>query len=490
MLLSRRSHTQNARTACGPCHPVLLLSFPPGMRRRAAAADRASCALDGRAFKESTMGKRALMFVIAASVMLGGFLYAGYSGAQQPGALGAAPSAEAANRVTGYTAWDDEFLFLAIQVNKPTVTARNDAPFSRPLEDDAAIVSIQTDDDHTAVKRTAKTYTFVVSAANGFQLYSGPDAKPLFASLQELNDKLKDILQNEKDPQTQQAKLADLQKRVIKVKVVQIGAPRPGGGTAPGYTAEVAIPWVDLGGKPEAGAHFGFNVAAQSKAVGSPALQSLSPDVKGASDLENPSLWARLTLSNAPAASTASNTISPRVFAQKPVIDGDISNGEWNGLARFAFGETAGNVASAFSLESVRNSRSPLELILHQPRPAVPLAQAGAEPPAVPQHVAQPLPKLTMARWEYWFQADTRKAAPSLHVVRPDQSSALAHHPLAGTGPWFSYDRADWHRQQLLDMRQAGVDVVLPVYRGAARDRQLYADKGLTVLARSEEHTS
>src|SRR5206468_6782419 len=56
-------------------------------------------------------------------------------------------------------------------------------------------------------------------------------------------------------------------------------------------------------------------------------------------------------------------------------------------------------------------------------------------------------------------------------------------HPLEGTGPWFSFDRADWHRRQLMDMRQAGVDVVLPIYRGAARDRQLYADKGLTVLA-------
>ena len=419
------------------------------------------------------MGKRALFFLSALLLCVSVHL----AGAKQP------PAADTINRVTGFTSWDDEFFYIAVQVNKPTLSAKNDAPFSRPLEDDAAIVSIQTDDDHTSVKRTAHTFTFVVSAANGFQLFSGAESAPLFTSLQDFNDRLKDILQNEKDKDTQQQKLLDLQHKVIKVKVVQKGAERGAGGNAPGYTAEIAIPWVDLGGKPAPGARFGFNVSVQSKAAGSPQLQSLSPEVKGASDVDNPSLWTRVTLSNAPAASTPGNSVSPRLFAQKPVIDGEISRGEWNGLAQFSFGDAAGNAQGALSLDSVRSSRTPLELILHRPRPVVAIPQVSSEPLPVKPHLAQKLPDLTMARWEYWYQADTRKATPSLHVTRADQSSALAHHPLAGTGPWFSYDRADWHRQQLLDMRQAGIDVVLPIYRGSGRDRQLYADKGLTVLA-------
>ena len=431
------------------------------------------------------MGKRALFLVSA--LILCGYVHA--AGAQQPAPAAGAkqplngPNVDAPNRVAGYTAWDDEFFYVALQVNKPTISAKNDAPFSRPLEDDAAIVSIQTDDDHTSAKRTAHSYTFVVSAANGFQFYSGADSTPLFSSLQDFNDRLKDILQNEKDNVTQQQKLLELQHRVIRIKVVQKGAFRAGGGSAPGYTAEIAIPWVDLGGKPAPGTRFGFNISVQSKAIGSPPLQSLSSEVKGASDVDNPSLWSRVTLSNAPAPSTPGNSISPRLFAQKPVIDGEISPGEWNGLAQFTFGDAAGNLHAGVSPDTVRNSRSPLELVLRHPRPVVPLPPASTVPLPVKPHQAQKLPELAMARWEYWYQADTRKAAPSLHVTRADQSSALAHHPLAGTGPWFSYDRADWHRQQLLDMRQAGVDVVLPIYRGSGRDRQLYADKGLTVLA-------
>ncbi len=408
-------------------------------------------------------------------------------GAQQPVAGAkpptSAPVIDVTNRVAGHTAWDDDYLYVEIQVNKPTISAGNSAPFSHPLDDDAAIISIQSDDDHTSAKRTAHTYTIAVSAANGFQLYSGSDSLPLFSSLQDFNDRLKDIVQNEKDAVTQQQKLLDLQLKVIKVKVVQKGAERPGGDNSPGYTVEIAVPWIDLGGKPTPGANMGFNVSVQSKAAGSPLLQSLSMGVKGASDVDNPSLWSRLTLSNAPGPSTPGNLISPRVFAQKPVIDGEVSAGEWNGLSQFTFGETAGNIQGPISLESVANSRSPLDLVLHRPRPVVLIPPVGIEAAPVRLHSAQRVPALVMARWEYWYQADTRKAAPAMHVTRTDGSSALAHHPLQGTGPWFSFDRADWHRQQLIDMRAAGVDVVLPVYRGAARDRQLYADKGLTVLA-------
>jgi hypothetical protein len=428
------------------------------------------------------MGNRALFIVSALAV----WAIIGTAAAQTPAPGAKPPSgpiADLTNRVAGYTAWDDDFFYVAVQVNKPTLSARNSAPFSRPLEDDAVIVSIQTDDDHAATKRTAHTYTVAVSAAGGFQLYSGANAAPLFTSLQEFTDRLKDITQNEKDPITQEKKLLALQQMVVKETVVQKGADRVGGGSAPGYTVEIAIPWPDLGGKPAAGTRMGFNIAAQSKAAGSPALQSFSPGVKGASDLENPSLWSHITLNNAPAPSSNANLVSPRLFAQKPVVDGELSAGEWNNLAQFTFGEAAGNLQGPVSLETVLHSRSPLELTLRPPRPVVALPPRSSEPLPVKARRPQKLPQLVMARWEYWFQADTRKAAPALHVTRSDQSSALAHHPLEGTGPWFSFDRADWHRRQLTDMRQAGVDVVLPVYRGAARDRQLYADKGLTVLA-------
>ena len=98
-------------------------------------------------------------------------------------------------------------------------------------------------------------------------------------------------------------------------------------------------------------------------------------------------------------------------------------------------------------------------------------------------HQPQRVSPLVFAEYTYWFQADPRKIVPAEHVWQADGTSILAQHPLAGTGPWLSYDRADWHRQQLIESRRAGIDVILPMYRGAIRDRQRYADKGLLVLA-------
>src|SRR5579871_2380564 len=63
-----------------------------------------------------------------------------------PGAASALlPASMAANRVLGYTAWDDDYFYIALQINKPVVSGKNTQPFSNPLEDDAAIVSLQTD---------------------------------------------------------------------------------------------------------------------------------------------------------------------------------------------------------------------------------------------------------------------------------------------------------------------------------------------------------
>ena len=61
-----------------------------------------------------------------------------------------------------------------------------------------------------------------------------------------------------------------------------------------------------------------------------------------------------------------------------------------------------------------------------------------------------------------------------LGVRNPDGSSAMTDHPWGGTGPWFSYDRTQWHKDQLPAMRAAGVDVILPVFRGDSAARATY----------------
>lgn len=64
----------------------------------------------------------------------------------------------------------------------------------------------------------------------------------------------------------------------------------------------------------------------------------------------------------------------------------------------------------------------------------------------------------------YWY--DIYSGA---HIVNPDGSDALTTHPPTFTG--FSYLSKAWHRQQLLDMIRAGIDVVLPVYWGEPSQR-------------------
>ncbi len=432
------------------------------------------------------MGKSALLFTAALLSLCFTPLYA-QTGAAPASVDGSAPAATgpatitAPNHVTGYTAWDDDYLYIALQVNKPTLHGTNTEPFSNPLQDDAALISIQTDDDHNTTRPTAHTVLVAVSATGGIQLYSGSGKTPLFTSFKAFTTQLQDILENEKDPDKREAERAALLGKLIKYQVMPKGAKRETGTSMPGYTAEIGIPWTDLGGKPAAGTKMGFNVVTQSTTNDTPAVMSLSPSIQTLEGVDNPSLWGEILFSDAAKPSQNNLLICPYLISTKPVIDGEINEGEWNGLSAFVFDARGGGGESLSGVHTLQ-ARSLPKFTPHPPRPVVPLA-APAETTALPPHRSQSLTHLVLARYDYDYQADPRKAAPIAQVVRGDGSTALAHHPFEGAGPWFSYDRADWHRQQLVNLRQAGIDVILPVYRGAPQDRRGYADKGLTVLA-------
>ncbi len=390
------------------------------------------------------------------------------------------PATEATNRVVAYSAWDDDYFYVALQVNKPNLSGRNNRAFSRPLEDDAIIIGLQTDNDQTATKRTAKTITIAVSAAGGTQVYTGAGAKPLYNGLEDFQTRLADIYKNETDPAVKQTRAAALMNSLIKVAVTQKGAMRAIGTPASGYTIELAIPWSDLGGKPQNETRMGFHIAAQSVAEGSPPLQNLSPRIATRADADNPSLWEQIVFRNAPAVMENGLYVSPRIFGGKPAIDGELSNGEWNGLTRLAFGSNAGAAGTAV-LPATYTARFHPKFTPAPARPAVPMMAPLLANPA--PHQKQAVSPLALAEYTYWYQGDSRKSAPAERVWQPNGATALAQHPLNGSGPWLSYDRAEWHRQQLIEARRAGIDVILPVYRGGVRDRQRYADKGLLALA-------
>lgn len=232
---------------------------------------------------------------------------------------------ERPNRVVGYTGWDDQYLYIGVVVNKATLQGTNSAPFSDPLKDDAILVLIQTDDDHTITKPNAKTVMVAASAVGGLQLYRGPDFKPLFNGMEDINDRLKQIQESKEDEKQREAARIALLSQIIKYAVAPHGAQRITGTYVPGYTLEAAIPWVDLGVKPSPGLRLGFTVATQSTTPDSPKLLCLSPRITSRADLYNPSLWGQLVLSEAAEPAHIDTLICPRFAAAKPVIDGTVS---------------------------------------------------------------------------------------------------------------------------------------------------------------------
>lgn len=73
--------------------------------------------------------------------------------------------------------------------------------------------------------------------------------------------------------------------------------------------------------------------------------------------------------------------------------------------------------------------------------------------------------RLVLTPYFYWY--DVYSGA---HLFNADGSDALTDHPPTTTG--FSYRSAAWHREQLRDMEDAGIDVVLPVYWGEPSQRR------------------
>ena len=77
-----------------------------------------------------------------------------------------ASAVAAADRVTCYTAWDDAFLYMAIEVQDRDITATNTTHMSNPWEDDAVEVFLETDNKR-APDRSPKTFQMSVSAGGG-----------------------------------------------------------------------------------------------------------------------------------------------------------------------------------------------------------------------------------------------------------------------------------------------------------------------------------
>jgi hypothetical protein len=114
---------------------------------------------------------------------------------------------------------------------------------------------------------------------------------------------------------------------------------------------------------------------------------------------------------------------------------------------------------------------------------------AGLSPARAQDTAAAPEGPATQRRvfanYYYGYQAAGRKPLPAQGVRTPQGLSLLTHHPDDAVGPWMSYARSQWHREQLQEMAETGIDVALVVFRGDAASRQGHALKGLDALAQA-----
>ena len=94
--------------------------------------------------------------------------------------------------------------------------------------------------------------------------------------------------------------------------------------------------------------------------------------------------------------------------------------------------------------------------------------------------------RLVATYYFYWY--DDESAA---HFRNPDGSDGLTDHPAEAKG--YSYKRAAWHKKELQDMMDAGIEVVLPVYWGCPDNRkgaaggQNWSYDGLPPLVAAQE---
>lgn len=113
------------------------------------------------------------------------------------------------------------------------------------------------------------------------------------------------------------------------------------------------------------------------------------------------------------------------------------------------------------------------------------LALAAAAPNARAQTGADERPEIqrqVMAYYHYSFQGDPRKQVPKSGIRTEKGLSLLTNHPWESVGPWMSFDRSQWHKNQFQMMAAGGVDVALAVYKGDKDCRRGWALKGLDVM--------
>ena len=422
---------------------------------------------------------------------------------------------------TMYTTWDDYYFYAAFRVNDTNVIGTNSSTTSQPQQDDDVEVFFETDDARAKV-RTAQSYQMAVSAAQGAYFSIGDGTK------------------------TPKGKAVYSYKYAVTVHGKLNSA--SGTDKGYDVELAIPWSEIGLSGPPKAGATWGFNVISrdrETEATPSSKFYSLSPNVKSRGDVQNPSHWSRLTFAapGAASSSTPGNVVCAKVIGAFPRVNGTIVSGDWPAATRIAFGSEPISAPAPTVAEEPNTTESPfdnppplgmpapvqtatlptgmidlpgghgfiqvvpggiknpagLEVPVIIPLPPAPKPIKTPKPIRTAQNTSIPdgvvvnsgafvlgapkPPPFVMAIYRVDYNANARKGA-SQNVWNASGATLLADQPMSGSGPWFSGLRPAWHRQQLIEMRQAGVEVAL--LRTSVNDTLLSRELDALVVALKE----
>ena len=320
--------------------------------------------------------------------------------------------------VHGNVTWDANYIYLSATIDDEDVTGTERAPMSEPMRDDSIGLYVHLGEDRPNAP-DANSYAMIVSAAGGFTFLQGDSASKAYFPKPTFS---------------------------IKYGVNVNGTLNKKDDVDKGYVVEMAIPWgaMNLNTKPTEGMTIAWNVVARRR--GATAPTSLAP---------LPDDWIVDILG------------SKRLLkAEKaPLIDGNILPSEWP-------------AAGAISFAAPTMPLTPL-------MPVMPLTQM---PQTATTNLTTPptfslttgVPKRLFARYVLTYQADRRKEALPLRDIFDEHGNiTLIDQPATGIGPWFSSDRAQWHRTQFIQMREAGIDVAVTEIGSAGSPATMLDEKAL-----------
>ncbi|MCL5102556.1 MAG: hypothetical protein M1133_00385 [Armatimonadetes bacterium] len=326
-----------------------------------------------------------------------------------------APAQEVAkDQVRCFSTWDENYFYLAFKVDCPDVRATHSKPNESVDGDDSITVYIETDGKR-AEKASPSCFSMTISPAGGAQFRAG----------------------------TGDGKLEPATVWTFKYGANVQGTINNGDDIDMGYTVEMAIPWDIMNmTRPGIGDQISYNMVVRRHGKEEGGFVSLSPLVKTESDLLCPAKWSKLVFaaySFGVATTGPDKILSAKYIARPPLINGVIGDKEWHSNTSLAID--------------------------------IPL------PPGVVYEAKFPPQRMVFTPYCYNYQADRRKAAEPIVLTAMD-TGLFGDHPIKNVGPWFSYDRTQWHKEELSAMSAAGIDVVLPVFSANSN----YGAKGLDCM--------